>query len=239
MQKQKITNFISKYNLGGLCNSVKIVNEGGKLSTRFTTEEKDVLGYIEFNEIHLADHSSVFGIFNTSILQKVLNIMNAEVNVNFNSQHGKLMALNISDNVFESIIQLADLAIIEDAPTIKELPDPDITINITQQLIEQFIKAKSALSDSSKMAFINEGDEVRLIINYSEHASDIIKLNLEVKKIQNNIDIMQFNSDKFKEILVANKDCISGTIELSSAGLMTISFTGNDYRATYYQIMLQ
>ena len=46
MEKKKLINFINKYNLGGLCNQVKIEIKGDSMKTQFATDQKDLLGAV-------------------------------------------------------------------------------------------------------------------------------------------------------------------------------------------------
>lgn len=239
MQKQKLINFINKYSLGGLCNSVKITNKDNKLLTRFSTEERDVLGFVMFADVLLGEGDVTFGVFNTATLQKVLGVMQNEITTEFEEREGKISALNISDSVFQSTVQLADLNIIEDAPVLQEVPPADVKIEINSVTIDQFNKAKSALSDSDKMAFVQKGDTIKLVVNYADYATDTITLELGGEFLGNDINVMPFQAEKFKEIVTANRDCTSGTIELSSAGLLTITFKGEGYQSKYYQVMIQ
>jgi len=239
MKKAKLEKFIKKYNLNGLCNSVKISNKGGNILTSFTTDQKDVLGFVMCSDVKLSEDPIDFGIFNTQTFQKILNAMQSDVNVSFDEEDGKVKALHLVDDVFSSTIQLADLDIIETAPQINETPPTDIKISINVIGIDQFIKAKGALADSERMAFVQGSDGVKLVLNHAEHATDTISLDMQSEVVGGSIPVMSFNADKFKEILSANKDCLSGTIELSSQGLMTIIFKGDDFQSKYLQVMLQ
>ncbi len=49
MNKQSLLRFIQKYSLGGLIESVAWNAEGNKLSVRFISDDKTLLGEVEFN----------------------------------------------------------------------------------------------------------------------------------------------------------------------------------------------
>ena len=53
------------------------------------------------------------------------------------------------------------------------------------------------------------------------------------------MSVICFSSTLFKEILQANKDATSGKLEVSSAGLARVTFSGKDYSSTYYLVQLQ
>ena len=50
------------------------------------------------------------------------------------------------------------------------------------------------------------------------------------------IENVSFNASVFKEVLSANKECESATLEVSSQGLARINFKIDEYDATYYLV---
>jgi len=246
MKKEKLVNFIQKYSLGGQCNQVKVSSKSNKLYTTFATDQKDLLGFVVMNDVDIQNPGDTtlssdfqFGIFNTSVLTKVLSAMQQEINVEFKEEFGKIVSMHINDNVMQSQIMLADLDIIESPPTINELPPSDAILRVSPIFIDQFIKAKNALVDSDTFAFVQNDKNVNLVLNYAEHNTDKITLKMESDENNSNIPIMKFNANLVKEIFIANKDCLHGSISLSSQGLMTITFQGESHNTKYLLVMLQ
>jgi hypothetical protein len=246
MKKEKLVNFISKYSLGGLCNQVRITSKDRKLLTSFATDQKDLLGFVVVNDVDVKHPGDTtlgdefeFGVFNTTTISKILSAMQTEVEVSFNQDLGKVVSMDIIDDIMSGQIMLADLDIIETPPSINQLPPVDVKLNVNSITIDQYIKAKNALPDSEVVAFIQDGDDVNLVINYAEHNTDKITLALSVDSIDGSIPAMKFNSNTIKEIFAANKDCTTGSIELSSQGLMTIKFAGDGFSTKYLLVMIQ
>jgi hypothetical protein len=246
MRKEKIVNFITKYSLGGMCNQVRVTSKERKLITSFSTEQKDLLGFVIVDDIDVKNPSDTllsdsfeFGIFNTSIVSKILSAMQNDVEITFHEAMGKVVSMDINDDIMSGQIMLADLDIIESPPTINQLPPVDVKINVNSATIEQYIKAKNALPDSEIAAFIQKDDEVELVINYAEHNTDKMTLSLSVDSIDGQIPSMKFNANILKEIFAANKDCSVGSIQLSSQGLLTITFSGDGYSSKYLLVMIQ
>ena len=50
---------------------------------------------------------------------------------------------------------------------------------------------------------------------------------------------VSFNANLFKDVLVANKECESATLEVSEGGLAKINFSVDDYDVTYYLVAVQ
>ena len=236
MNKSKLLNFIGKYNLGGTVEQVRITSKDGKLLTSFCPEDRSILGFVAVTDFGMED--GVFGVYNTSTMKQMLGALQEDLTVAFERKGKKIVALNCYDESIDAKIMLADLDIIPPAPPQKDPPAADISIPIDSIFIDKFIKCKNALPESRIMAFTHENDKMNLVINYSDHNSDSITINLDAT-YDDAWEPMKFNSATFKEILIANKDCESGKIELSLQGLMTIYFKTPTTQTKYLLVMLQ
>ena len=72
MNKTRITRFIQKYSLGGLVESVAWKAGDNKLTTRFISDDKTVLGEVELDNFSFS--SKDLGVYTTSTLSKVLSV---------------------------------------------------------------------------------------------------------------------------------------------------------------------
>ena len=54
-----------------------------------------------------------------------------------------------------------------------------------------------------------------------------------------NIENVSFNANLFKDVLVANKECETATLEVSEKGLAKINFKVDQYDVTYYLVAVQ
>ena len=73
MNKITLNTFIQKYNLGGAVNSVKWTSDGSKLSTRFISGDKSLLGVLDLDRQKLPAFD--VGVYDTAQLQKMLNVL--------------------------------------------------------------------------------------------------------------------------------------------------------------------
>ena len=73
MNKHSLNRFIEKYYLGGNCSSVVIKSDGNKLSTRFITGDKNLLGELTMSDWKF--DSAELGVYNTEQLVKLLSVM--------------------------------------------------------------------------------------------------------------------------------------------------------------------
>ena len=73
MNKQKLTDFISKYYLNGTVNSVILSSKSNKLSARFISGDKTLLGELEMDKWPFED--AQVGIYSTDQFSKLLNVV--------------------------------------------------------------------------------------------------------------------------------------------------------------------
>lgn len=230
MDKGKLLNFINKYSLNGLCNTVKWTAKSRGLITDFITEDKNILGKVAVKGVNFPDGQ--FGVYNTKALVKILGILQNEIDLEVEDS-----ALSLKDESVSAKFLLASLDIINDPPAATP-PEFDFDFDINSVFIDKFLKARSALDEATIFAFTMEDDKPVIVLNYAEHNTD--RIIIPLPNVDHNIGSpLLFNIDNFKEILAANKDCISGKVHVSSLGLMMLKFQGEDIMSMYYQVMLE
>lgn len=165
MNKNNLLKFIQKYSLGGLIESVAWNAEGKQLSVRFISDDKTLLGEVDFN----AFTSTPFnvGIYTTSLLKNMIGVLDNDIALKVDKAGDKAVSLKLSSDDTETSYQLADLGVIPPVPDLKALPDFSITIDMTSQMVDRFIKAKGALSDVDTFTVFSEGGDLKLAIGYS------------------------------------------------------------------------
>jgi len=84
----------------------------------------------------------------------------------------------------------------------------------------------------------NKSGDCEVIIGYS--STNTNRVNIPVSCDECNIDTpITFNANLFKEVLVANKDCTSAVLHVSSEGLAKVNFKVDDYDSTYHIVATQ
>jgi len=148
------------------------------------------------------------------------------------------VSIDMSDTDVNMKFMLADLSVIRQVPDLKQLPDWDVTIDLTKEFTNKFIKAKNAIPESENFGIECKHDKTDFIINYSSINTNRIKFNVD-STIHKDMGVVCFSSNGFKEILQANKDAETAKLEVSAAGLGKVTFTGKTYTSTYYLVQLQ
>ena len=236
MDKYKLTRFIDKYHLGGNVNAVVINSKGDTLSTRFITGDKALLGELEMNSWSFQD--SELGVYDTEQLSRLLGVLDDDVSLNLTQSGDKAIALEISDQYSKVNFMLSDKSVINQPPPLKGIPEFQLKIKVDTNFITRFISGKSALPDTDTFTVITSDDEVKLVIGYSSINTNRVTIPAESTE-HSNIDNVSFNANLFKDVLLANKECESATLEVSEKGLSRINFKVDQYDVTYYLVAVQ
>jgi hypothetical protein len=244
MKKERLLQFIGKYHLAGNVESAAWTLENGKLKTQFISDDKEMLGNLEFDEFEIPNfEDAVFGVTPTSRLVKMIGVVGNDVDLSLvkievggEIKYANLIVKDkeVKERQFKN--KLAELAIIPKVPTFKEYPKFDFSIELTDAVVDFFIKAKSALDERHSFAFIKKNGKISLVFGYSTINSDVIEESLGIDA-PDELDVIAFNSDYAKDILIANKDANKKkVVHVSLKGLSHFEFEGNDFRANYYVV---
>ena len=238
MNKQRLARFISKYYLNGTVNSVVLNSKSNsqQLAARFISGDKSLLGELVMDKWDFED--SDIGIYNTEQLIKLLSVVDDDINLSLTKSGDKSIALKVSDSTSSVNYMLTDTSIINEPPTLKSIPEFELNIDVTPQFINKFIAGKGALGETDNFTIITDGDNVKAVIGYSSVNTNRVTIPVTTTKASD-IDNVSFNANIFKEVLHANKECESATLEVSSEGLSRITFKVDDYTSTYYLVAVQ
>jgi|TARA_R110002096_G_scaffold230709_1_gene420370 hypothetical protein len=236
MKKNDLLNFVGRYHLAGATTSVKWDAKDGTLQTEFITDDQNVIGHINATNLDLG--SNELGVYATPQLVKMLSAVGDDLTVNVNAVDKTAVSINANDKDVDMTFMLADLSVIRQVPDLKNTPDWNASIDITDAFRNKFIKAKNALPESENFGIKCNSGVVEMIMNYSSINTNRIKFN-EPAPNSTDMGVICFSSTLFKEILQANKDAETGKIEISEAGLSRVSFTGKAFSSTYYLVQLQ
>lgn len=236
MDKYKLTRFIDKYHLNGNVNAVIINSKGDTLSTRFITGDKSLLGELKMNSWNFQDVE--LGVYDTEQLIRLLGVLDDDVTLNLTQSGDKAIALEISDQYSTVNFMLSDKSVINQPPPLKEIPDFQLKIKVDTNFITKFIGGKSALPDTDTFTVITSNDRVKLVIGYSSINTNRVTIPVETETYED-IDKVSFNANLFKDVLVANKECETATLEVSEKGLAKINFKVDQYDVTYYLVAVQ
>jgi len=236
MNKTRLVRFINKYYLNGTVNSVVLNSKSDKLSARFISGDKTLLGELSMDKSQIEECE--IGVYNTEQLTKLLSVLDDDINVSINTSGGKSISLKISDAHSTVNYMLSDVSVINKPPQMKQIPEFDLEIDVTPQFISKFIAGKGALSETDNFTVITDGTDTKLVIGYSSVNTNRVTIPVTTSK-SGNIENVSFNANLFREVLHANKECESAKFEVSGDGLSRITFKIDDYESTYYLVSVQ
>ena len=236
MNKYVLTRFISKYNLNGNVSSVVINSKDDILSTRFITGDKSLLGELKLDNWTFEDAN--LGVYDTEQFSKLLDVLSDDIEIKLKSFDTKAVALEVSDDYAKVNYMLSDLSVINQPPELKQLPEFQVKIKVDTKFITKFIAGKGALPDTDTFTVVTDNDTVKVVIGYSAINTNRVTLPVETETFED-INRVSFNANLFKEVLSANKECESATLEVSQEGLSRINFKVDEYDVTYYLVAVQ
>lgn len=230
MNKNRLQSFIQKYYLNGLVESTVISSSDNSLSTDFITEDRSMMGHIKYNDLTIQDGK--YGIFDTTMFGRMLSVLDQNIDIHVVEIDDKPINLSLQSNGTVVTALLADLAVIPDVPKLKSIPNFGLTVKLTNDFVQTFVKSKAALPEAETFTIIPE-TVTKFVLGMSNTNTNRISIPIKADVDDPLMEKKVINANLFKELLVANKEA-DGVLELSDAGLMRISFQTNDYSSTYF-----
>jgi hypothetical protein len=229
MKKTSLEGFISRYNLGGEIESVKIVSDKTGMSVKFISDDKTLLGTVTSEDAEFADGE--FGVYTTSQLKNLLGVLDANINVTAGSA-----ALEFSDNSTTVNYMMADLSVIPAVPDIKQVPDFESEITLSDEFISRFIKSKGALNESDTFTFQCKDGKGEIILGYSKINSNRISIKVDCTCTKDSVGPISFSAKYLKEILNANRTPKAATLKIATAGLAHCAFESEGFKSEYFLV---
>lgn len=240
MNKANLLKFIELYNLNGTVERVKLESDGKSLKTGIVADDRTMAGSVKFNDLKV--EKGEYGIHDTAQFKKMLSILDEEIEMAVNKlDDGRAISLAVSDKNTESLVILADMSVIPKVPAVNNPNNFDLEIELTEEFIERFVKAKNALPDVTAftLGLNKKGDKVELVIGDGDTNTNRIKL--EVKPIAGKdkpAKEISFNANYFKEILLKNRGATGAVLKVNTAGLGNVSFKTAEYEANYFLVKI-
>ena len=236
IKKVDLQGFINKYYLK-MNEQVVWSFKDNILSVDFTTPSKDVIGNVRCEDIGFEDID--LPIFNTKKVQSLVDLCEGEILMEVEKTNKIPTKLKISDEKFNTIYALADALLIPRVGSVNE-PPYDVELELTSEDVFNLVKARSAMSETANLIMSTtkdlDGDPVCEVI-LGEEGGHENKISYQLRGVINEIGVkVPFDLDKFRDILNVNKNSDEGLIQLSSKGLMKLTFKTGKITSTYYMI---
>lgn len=239
MNKDLLINIIEKYYLGSLTEQVRFKIKDKQLLINFTTALKDCIGEVRA-KVDMEDCE--LGVYDTTQFYKLVKILKDPININIVKQGDKALKLEISDSSFDLFYNLGDLGLISEGKLSNELPDPVVSLNISNEFSDRFIKAHNALEKAEKFQIkteITKQNEktVKFIIGLTDKFSNKISFSENTTEY-NELPTFTYNVMNFREILNNNKN---NTLKMYiySMGIIRVDSIDENITVSYYLVPLK
>ena len=241
IEKNKLQSIISKYYLGGLIESTKWEIQNNVLNINLMSPTKDMVGNINCTNFLLED--CVLAIFNTSQLNKLLQITSGQIEIAPIKSHKATTKLTFQDASFTVEYSLADPLMIQSPPTINEPNTWDVIASLEPNDVLAFTKASSAIQNSELVILQpNKTIDGKVILEFTfgDKTEFSNKITLEIDA-SHNIESGQkipFNSNMLKEIFHNNKGANSTILKFTQEGLLKLEFEFKEenIKTTYFVV---
>ena len=236
INKSILQSVINKYYLN-VCESVTWKTEDNNLTIDFMSPTADIIGKVTCNNFPL--ENSELAIYDTKKLSSLISICNGDLLLELEKQHKLISKLKISDLNFNLTYAVSDPLLVPKVGTVN-VPEFTVNLNLTNENIDNLIKAKSALQGIDNMLITTttnlDGENVCEFVFGDEHGHNN-KITYQISGDITEEDMkIPYNSDTFKTIIHANKDMEEGTMKISSMGLIEFKFSNDEVSSEYYMV---
>lgn len=235
IDKSKLEGFISRYYLGGLGKSVIWKFDGKKLITEYATEARTMKGTVVLKGLTYPDAFNL-GIFDTEKLIKLMNPLDNECEMKVAVVGEEAKSIDMVDlKGTEMHFMLSALDMIPSIPKAKDIPKGDVSVKLTPEVLDRFIKAANALSEVGTFTFSVKKDKAEFKIGYTSVASNTLAVVAELETSKP-ISSIVFPTPVFVAIFSANKDATKMSLDVSEKGLAKLEFDSDEYKTAYFAV---
>lgn len=241
MKKEKLESFIKRYSLGGIVSKVKWkYNPVEKtLHTRAAVDNKSFIVDVVMNDfVDFGNSDLVLCIGDTEKVSSLMKPFVDDLNININRNGDRIFGFSISDADCESYCATADPSAIDPvAKNLQDLPEYHVEIPLTEEFIDKFKAAHSALKDVDTYSVgMNKKGVFEIVIGYATSNSNRIRLTPQTTVGMDKIDkSLSFPVKNTIEVLKANADISGGVLSVNNMGIVRLYFKNDNYACTYYQ----
>lgn len=240
MEKKQIETFIKKYYLGGTLEQVRWLAADDSLNVTAITSDKKFLASVTLKKFAGFTDAEV-GVLETTRLKQMLAALSDEVEFTLNrdeEDESRIITMTVADKKTEIQYVAADLDVLPKRPKTKSIPDYNVEIKLTNEFIEKFVKAKSALPEVELFTLImsKKKKKLEMVLGYSENVNNNrIALEVEAEEDKDTVKApISFSAKILKEILSANDEVKDPVLKVSEDGLAFVEFDQDGFNSQYY-----
>ena len=242
MKKAILELFIKKFNLEGTIPKVKLKYTAANktLHARAVADNRSFMVDVILNDFDgFGTDDAIICVGDVERTKKMLSPFGEDISLLLNNSGGRLLGFTVSDADCEVYCAAADPISIDAVPkNLTDLPSPDVIVPLTDELIEKFIKSKTALKDVSLFSVgMNKKNLFEIVFGYLTSNSNKIRLTPATDPIKNKLSTaMQFPVNNIAEALKSNSDMENGILSIyNDLNMIQIAFNNPMFTCKYYQ----
>lgn len=246
MDKKIIEQFIKKYNLNGIIESVKWISSATDktLKMSVTSECKTLLASVTMNNWEGFGDAEI-GIGDTARLKSTIAPLGesiaVELSVDVSPEASRVTGMNFTDTDTTLIFPTSDLSVVPKWSSIKNVPPFNVEIELNKPFVDKFIKCKNSLSEVQNFTLLmNKNDKLELVLGYNNYNSQRFNMGVTTKNGMDKVaKTIHFNANHLKEILNANPEFENPSLFVSDDGMASVSFKSDAYEMVYRLVAVQ
>ena len=250
MKLSTLATAIKKYYLAGLNETAiwKIDNTAKLLKIGTSTPNQVICAVVE---VPITDEiaTTEFGVSDTTKLVKMLGVLNEDVvfSVNEDATTKKVTSIALASGDIDMQYVTADLKVIRDNKMVQVFKGPypqfEVEIVVDNEFVENYLTAKSALSDSEYVVFQNNPATTKLEMIFGQVHNGNKALNTSKIKISPKTNDgkstlalpLSYNAEYLRQILAANTGSESAVLKLSTNTLGYVEYVSEGgIKSTYH-----
>ena len=242
--KNRLQSIISKYYLGGKVESVKWEIEGGTLTIDFMAPTKDMIGRVIAWDFKITTEGTL-AIFNTSQLNRLLNVLAGDLVLDAEKTKAVLTKLNIQDAKSTINYSLADPLMIPKVGEVNEDVEWQAQATFDNEDFQTFIRAAGAIQGNELVTVTPTQDIIGnsvLQFTFGERMDFSNKVEFHVAaEFEENVredNKIPFSSEMLREIFNANKTSDECQMSFVDEGLLRLIFRSEEENidSTYFVV---
>ena len=241
MKKETLETFIDRYNLGNLIPKVKwkYTAAGKTLHCRAAADNRSFVADVimsDFDDFGTDD--TVVCIGDTEKVLAMMKPFGEDINLAINKSGDRVLGFTMSDPDCESYCTAADPSAIDPvAKNLQDVPEYHVVVPLTEEFLQKFLAARSALSDVETFSVgMNKKGVFEVVVGYTTANSNRIRITPKTLPDKNKVETaLSFPIKNLAAVFKANADIADGQLSINSNGIIRAYFKNDKYVCTYYQ----
>jgi hypothetical protein len=241
MKKELLETFIRRYTLANLIPKVKWKYSATEktLHTRAVADNRCFVADVVMSEfVEFGTEDAVICIGDTEKVKAMMSPFSDGFDVTINKNGDRVLGFTISDADCSSYCTAADPTAIDPVPkNLQDVPEYHVVIPLTEEFLEKFLKARSALNDIETFSVgMNKKGVFEIVIGYTTSNSNRIRFSPQLDPNKNTLDAaLSFPIKNLAAVFKANSDIEGGELSINNNGIIRVYFKNDKYTCSYYQ----